>query len=159
ATEVVHHIIAFAVPPRDSSEPVPVGPPLLPPLIPESRKATVLCGTAPGDMPSILRPGYAKKIPKGSRIILQMHYTPNGRAQTDPSSIALIFAREPPKYLVQSVPVMQYRLSIPAGAANHKVESEGPWDLGRGPKGFPDDVQLVSFMPHMHLRGKDFFIE
>src|SRR5262249_34398896 len=117
------------------------------------------CGTAPGDMPSILRPGYAKKIPKGSRIILQMHYTPNGRAQTDRSSIALIFAREPPKYLVQSVPVMQYRLSIPAGAANHKVESERPWDLGRGPKGFPDDVQLVSFMPHMHLRGKDFFIE
>src|SRR5262245_8452439 len=75
ATEVVHHIIAFVLPPQDSNEPLPPGPPLLPPFIPNGRNATVLCGTAPGDMPLILPEGYARKIPKGSRIIFQMHYT------------------------------------------------------------------------------------
>lgn len=159
APEVVHHIIAFMVPPRNSDAPIPEGPPLLPPIVPESRKATALCGTAPGDMPTILRPGYAKKVPKGAKIVLQMHYTPNGRAQTDRSKIGLIFAKEPPKKQVITVPILEFGFRIPAGAESHRVESTGPWDFSDGPRGFREDVEIVSFMPHMHLRGKDFFIE
>jgi peroxiredoxin len=157
--EVVHHIIAFVVPPVDSAEPTPLGPPLLPALVPAARKATVLCGTAPGDMPTIMRPGYAKKIPKGAKIVLQMHYTPNGRAQNDRSKIGLIFAKKPTTHQVLTVPVLQYRFEIPPGDANFQVESLGPSDLGNGPAGFDRDVEIIGFMPHMHLRGKDFFVE
>ena len=32
-------------------------------------------------MPLVLQPGVAKKIPAGSDLIFQMHYTPNGQAQ------------------------------------------------------------------------------
>jgi peroxiredoxin len=159
APEVVHHIIAFVVPPLGSSEPTPIGPPLLPPMIANGRKATVLCGTAPGDMPTILAPGYAKRVPKKSKIVLQMHYTPNGKAQHDRSKIGLIFAKQPPRYHVQTVPILEPRFAIPPGASNHRVDSWGPSDHNFKPVGFPRDVELISFMPHMHLRGKDFFIE
>ena len=159
ATEVVHHIIAFVVPPRNSDELTPPGPPLLPPVVAEYTKATVLCGTAPGDMPLILPPGFARKIPAGAKIVLQMHYTPNGKAQTDVSSIGLVFAKKPPEHRVLSIPVMQYQLKIPAGDANYRVESAGPFDMTTCQSGFTDDAIILGFMPHMHLRGKDFFIE
>lgn len=159
ATEVVHHIIAFVVPPRKSDEPDPPGPPLLPPIVPEARKATVLCGTAPGDMPTVLRPGYAKKIPKGAKIVLQLHYTPNGKAQKDRSSIGLIFAKKPPTHQVLTIPILNYQFAIPAGEGDFRVESFGPWNLPTKTHEFETNAQIVGFMPHMHLRGKDFFIE
>src|SRR5207247_3927171 len=157
--EVVHHIIAFVLPPVDSNEPDPPGPPLLPLFFANAKKATVLCGTAPGDMPTLLPKGYAKKVPKGAKIVLQMHYTPNGRAQKDRSKIGLIFGKEPPKYRVRSLPVLNYQCRLPPGDGNHKVESVGPADLAGKHVGFEQDVQIVSFMPHMHLRGKDFYVE
>lgn len=159
AAEVVHHIIAFVLPPRNAKEPTPPGPPVLPQVIPGSDKGTVLCGTAPGDMPLMLPEGFARKIPAGSKIVFQMHYTPNGKAQSDQSSVGLIFAKKPPEHRVLSIPVMQHRLAIPAGDANHKVEAWGPYDMKTRESGFLDDAIILGFMPHMHLRGKDFFIE
>ena len=85
-----------------------------------TRPGSVLCGMAPGDMPLILPPGFAKKIPAGARLVFQMHYTPNGKAQTDHSSIGLIFAKKPPKHRVLTKPIHNGRFitrssSIPAG--------------------------------------------
>lgn len=44
----------------------------------------------------MLKPGQAKHLPKGSKLIFQMHYTPNGKAQKDRSEIGLIFAKKKP---------------------------------------------------------------
>jgi len=163
ATEVVHHIIAFIVPPSESDEPYPPGPPVLPPIIPGSRRATVLCGTAPGDMPTILPAGMARKIPAKSRIVFQMHYTPNGRAQKDRSSIALMFAKKPVERQVLTIPIFppleKIKLQIPAGEANYKIEGFGPHNMQTREDGFEDNAIILGFMPHMHVRGKDFYIE
>jgi peroxiredoxin len=141
ATSVVHHIVVFIVGPGERFR--PDGP------------GNVLCGTAPGDMPLILRPGLAKKIPAGGRLVLQMHYTPNGKAVKDQSSVGLIFAKQPPKHRVLTKPVANRNFisrgdHIPANADNYRIEAEYV---------FRDDVHLISFMPHMHLRGKDFLYE
>lgn len=137
--EVVHHIVVFIVPPGLK-------------FIPKLGNAPVLCGTAPGDMPLILKPGLAKKVPAGSQLVMQMHYTPNGRAQKDRSSIGIVFAKEPPQRRVHTFPIAvpPPLLRIPAHADNHKVESSYT---------FQADGYALSFMPHMHLRGKDFLIE
>jgi peroxiredoxin len=137
APEVVHHIIVFVVPPGRM-------------FIPGDPKTPPLCGTAPGDMPLQLPPGYAKHIPKGARLIFQMHYTPNGKAIKDRSSIGLVFAKEPPKKSVVTEPVYNLFFSIPAGAANHKVEASYRCR---------QDGEIIGFMPHMHLRGKDFLYQ
>jgi peroxiredoxin len=141
APEVVHHILVFIMLPGEMFR--PDGP------------GNVLCGMAPGDMPLMLKPGFAKKIPAGSRLLFQMHYTPNGKEQIDQSYIGLIFTKKPPKYRVLTKPVhnawfMARWFGIPAGADNYAIEAGHT---------FKDDVHLLAFMPHMHLRGKDFTYE
>ncbi len=98
-------------------------------------------------MPLILRPGMAKLLPKGATLVFQMHYTPNGKAQKDRSAIGLIFAKQPPTKVVVTAPVFFPYFRIPAGAANHQVEAKYTCQK---------DGHIVGFMPHMHLRGKDF---
>ncbi len=112
----------------------------------------MIVGTAPGDMPLILPPGYARKIPAGAELIWQMHYTPNGKAAKDRSQLGLVFykGKEPPKYNAQTIGISNGNFTIPAGASAHQVESD--WVT-------PRDSLLLSFMPHMHLRGKDFKYE
>jgi peroxiredoxin len=137
APGVVHHIVVFMVPPGQKFNP-------------DDPESQVLCGTAPGDMPLILPPGMAKKVPAGARLIYQMHYTPNGKPQKDRSSVGLIFAKKPPEGEVHTVPVFNASFLIKPGDSNYLVESEFT---------FARDAKVVSFMPHMHLRGKDFLIE
>ena len=138
ALEVVHHIVVFILPPGEK-------------FFPGNPKTPVLTGTAPGDMPLVLPRGSAKKIPAGSQLVLQMHYTPNGRAQKDRSSVGLIFAKEKPTLSVQTEPIAYPpAVQIPAGDANFKVEAEFT---------FARPARILSFMPHMHLRGKDFLFE
>jgi peroxiredoxin/mono/diheme cytochrome c family protein len=141
ATAVVHHIVVFIQRRGELFNPEAPG--------------AVLCGTAPGDMPLDLPEGLAKKVPAGARLIFQMHYTPNGKAQSDQSSVALIFAKKPPRHRVLTLPVYSTRFitrldKIPPGADNYKIESEHV---------FEEDAHLLHFMPHMHLRGKDFRYE
>jgi peroxiredoxin/mono/diheme cytochrome c family protein len=141
AAAVVHHILVFLIPRGERFR--PDGP------------GNVLCGMAPGDMPMILKPGFAKKIPAGARLLLQMHYTPNGKEQVDQSSIGLIFAKKPPKHRVLTKPIhngwfMARWFAIPAGDDNYKIEADHT---------FTRDAHIVGFMPHMHLRGKDFKFE
>jgi len=102
---------------------------------------------APGELPTVLPPGTAKKIPKGAAIVFQMHYTPNGTEQKDRSSVGLIFAKDPPKTEARTRAIATKRFLIPAGEGNHKVTSTAT---------FTEDVVLLSMLPHMHLRGKSF---
>jgi peroxiredoxin/mono/diheme cytochrome c family protein len=143
APSVVHHVLAFIVPPRSRIDPDMPSPPFLLGV----KNARILAGTAPGEMPSIFEPGMAVRIPAGSKIIFQMHYTPNGKAQKDRSSIGVIFAKEPPQREVMTLPVFNQRLRIPPGDSNHRVDSYFTMQ---------EDGQLLTLMPHMHLRGKDF---
>jgi hypothetical protein len=78
-----------------------------------------------------------------------MHYTASGKESKDRSQVGLVFykGKEPPKYNVQTLGITNDRFVIPAGAANFPVESE--WTT-------PRDTLLLSYMAHMHLRGKDF---
>ncbi len=141
AADVIHHVIVFIVPKGELFRPDSPG--------------SVLCGMAPGDMPMALKPGFAKKVPAGARFVFQMHYTPNGKARTDLTSLGLIFAKEPPTHRVLTRPVLDAKfitrvLKIPAGADNFRIETDYT---------FKEDTHFTAFMPHMHLRGKDFLYE
>jgi hypothetical protein len=110
STAVVHHIIVYVLEARGQRREDGIG-------------NGFLVGHAPGDLPAVFPAGAAKKLPKGATLVFQMHYTPNGTAQTDKSSVGLIFAKEPPKYELRTRAIANNRLSIPAGAADHKVVS------------------------------------
>jgi peroxiredoxin len=107
-----------------------------------------LTATAPGAMPLLLPDGLAKRIPAGSKLAFQLHYTPNGTAQDDLSSVGLIFAD--PKTVNKEVVTRQasnHAFRIPPGADNHAVEASFT---------FNDDSLMLAMFPHMHLRGKSF---
>ncbi|MCZ2146381.1 MAG: cytochrome c [Bryobacterales bacterium] len=106
-----------------------------------------LVGFAPGLPPEMLDPGKAKLLKAGSDLVLQLHYTANGEAGTDQSAIGLVFAKDPPKQRVFTSAVSTNRFSIPPGAVSHEVSASMT---------LREDAELVSLLPHMHLRGKSF---
>ena len=60
-------------------------------------------------------------IPAGSDIIFQMHYTTNGKAQTDRSRVGFIFAKTPPDKRVLRITAFNDGFVIPPGATNYPV--------------------------------------
>ena len=89
----------------------------------------------------------AKFVPAGSDLVFQMHYTTHGRATNDQTSIGLVFAKEPPKQRVLTLQLTNDHFVIPPGANDFRVQARGS---------LPNDATLLSFLPHMHLRGKAF---
>ncbi len=128
---VVHHIIVFYRTPGSKG----------------FRRLPAIVGTAPGEDPVIFPKGMGIRIPAGAELVWQMHYTPTGKVEKDRSEVGLIFCKEPPKRPVHGTMAINFLFRIPPGDANHKVVAS---------KRFNKDVELLSLMPHMHLRGKDF---
>jgi hypothetical protein len=131
AHSVVHHVIVFVQEPGATSR----------------LQGKLLVGFAPGEDPAVFRPGFGRKIPAGSNLVFQIHYTPNGTPAKDVTTVGLIYAKTPVQHTVVTRPVLQTAFEIPAGDPNYEVKSSFT---------FNESAQLYSFMPHMHLRGKDF---
>jgi len=107
-----------------------------------------IAATAPGSPPMILPEGYAKLVPAGSKLIFQMHYTPNGTATTDISKVGLKFIdADKVTHQVMTMKAFNERLRIPPGEENHRVNARFR---------FEQQAELLSMFPHMHLRGKAF---
>jgi hypothetical protein len=115
----------------------------------EARTTTsdILLVYAPGSSPDNWPDGMAKLVPAGSDIIFQMHYTTNGRAAYDQTSIGMVFTKKPPAQRVLSLQLTNTQFVIPPGVSDARVEVHGT---------MPNDALLLSFFPHMHLRGKRF---
>jgi len=107
----------------------------------------LLVGFAPGEQPKLYEPGTAKLVKAGSTFMFQMHYTPNGTAGKDKTVVGLRFARQPVVKRALTGKALTKDFVIPAGDSNYEVKSS--WTA-------KEDTLIRSFMPHMHLRGKDF---
>jgi len=126
---VVHHIIAF--------------------MVAKGRKDGVyLGGYAPGDLPSVYNPRNRQASARWlrDRVRGPLHARWARSARTARRS-GLIFAKTPPRYEGITHAIENRRLVINPGDDNAEVKSRFT---------FESDSRLVSFMPHMHLRGKDF---
>ncbi|HXD72196.1 MAG TPA: hypothetical protein VN628_00595 [Vicinamibacterales bacterium] len=108
--------------------------------------AVSLVNWAVGEDPPSYPAGMAKRIPAGSILQFQVHYTTNGAPATDRSRIGLIFTKTPPKNEMRTALIANTQFTIPAGDANHQIEAEAT---------FNDNVKIWYMHPHMHLRGKD----
>ncbi|MGD0435532.1 MAG: thiol-disulfide isomerase [Bryobacteraceae bacterium] len=107
----------------------------------------ILMVYTPGNSFEAWPPGAAKKIKAGSDIVLQTHYTANGSATSDRTSIGVIFSKTPPKQAVLTLQMENDRFVIPPGDPDYRVSVSGT---------VPNDALLIGMLPHMHLRGKSF---
>jgi hypothetical protein len=114
-----------------------------------STDSDMLLVYAPGSSPDRWPDGMAKFIPAHSDLVFQMHYTTNGQAATDQTSVGVVFAKEKPRERVFTLQLANDHdtIPIPPGADNYRVEVQGT---------LPNDATLLSFFPHMHLHGKRF---
>ena len=154
--EHVHHAVVYVRPPESPwLRHAPVGKPFTAETLssPEDKKdamwtdSDVLLVYAPGSTPDNWPRGMAKFIPAGSDLVFQIHYTTNGNPGKDLTRVGLIFAKEPPEKRVLTLQLTNDHFVIPPGAPDYRVEARGT---------LPNDALLLSFFPHMHLRGSKF---
>jgi peroxiredoxin len=137
---VVHHILVFVRPPKDQKNPL------------GNTVGEFFAAYVPGYRTPIYPQGMAKFIPAGSELVFQLHYTPIGSPQEDLSRIGIVFA-DPKQidHVVVTQQAVQPRFEIPPHADSYRVEADS--------QKAPAEVQVLAFMPHMHLRGKSFRYE
>lgn len=135
---VVHHHVAYFVPPGGQTRGI-------------SQVQRQIAGYAPGTQPFIFPEGVAMRIPAGSKIVFQMHYTPVGTVQQDRSYVGLVLA-DPATVRRELRGEMSGNVTfrIPPGDPCHEVTA------GRT---FRRDTVLLNLAPHMHLRGRSFRFE
>jgi mono/diheme cytochrome c family protein len=152
----VHHGVVYVRPPESQwLRHAPVGKPFTASMLTSAEDqrdamwtdSDILLVYAPGSTPDNWVSGMAKYIPAGSDLVFQMHYTTNGKDGEDTSRIGLIFAKEPVTRRVLTLQLTNDHFVIPPGVPDYRVEARGT---------LPNEALLLSFFPHMHLRGKRF---
>lgn len=159
APSVVHHVLVFSREPDAAARP-PAYLSVVPPrpaafaraggagAQPQPQRlgpAALIATMAPGTKAMTLRPGSAIRIGAGAVLSFQLHYTTNGKASVDQTSIGMIFAKEPPQQEVRTGSFVNSVFHIPAGAADEAVDSAIE---------FQQDSHILALFPHTHLRGK-----
>jgi hypothetical protein len=155
---VVHHAVLYVRQPRSqwlrNLEPGVFYAPSRndPQALARSRdtKEDILAIYTPGA--SIMRcpDGMAKKIPAGSDLVLQLHYTSRKTAAVDQPQVALVLGSDPPGKRILTLQMGRDDLRIPPGEANYRASVSGT---------LPAGALLISLFPHMHLRGSAFDFE
>ena len=152
----VHHAVVYVRPPGSKwLRHAPIGVPFTGAGMSDAQDsedthfttADILLVYAPGSSPDNWPESMAKFVPAGSDLVFQMHYMSRGQPATDQTSIGIVFAKHPPNQRVLTLQLTNDRFLIPPGVDDYRVEVHGS---------LPNDATLLSFFPHMHLRGKRF---
>lgn len=141
ATDIVHHVLVFALPPNMGEESIfdDAGTAL---------RSDFITGWAPGTDPLTYREGYAKRLKAGYNLLFQLHYHKEpgpGTGGVDQSQLAVKFADELQENPTMTAWIMDLELKIPPGDPNYVSTSQFE---------FKADGEILGYTPHMHLRGQ-----
>ncbi|MBY0586812.1 thioredoxin family protein [bacterium] len=146
ARSVVHHVFVLSVPPdamageRNGLQTAVVAA--------NAFKGGLIAGYAPGTPPFTARPKMARRVTAGSKIVFQIHYTPNGRSEKDLTRVGFKFCdKSAVEQEMEGLGAQNFLFWIPANTPDHVIKASYQ---------FKDDRVLRYMMPHMHLRGKSF---
>ena len=117
---------------------------------PEGGTGMFVGGYTPGQAVRMFQPGSALRLPAGSTLVFQMHYTANGKPSHDRSKIGFVFAKEAPKQEAIIGALVNQNFTLPAGPASTKVDAEMTIN---------QDMILWSLLPHTHVRGRKWEIQ
>ena len=113
---------------------------------PGFQPAGMLGGWAPGNAPWTTPDGIALKVPKGSKIVIEVHYHKNGKVETDLTKVGLYFARTQVEKELHTGMAVNFWFNIPPGAKHYKAVAESPVRA---------DSHVLAVLPHMHYLGKE----
>jgi hypothetical protein len=137
---VVHHVILFQDTTRTARARAAAGgypcfgtPGFLP--------ARGLGGWTPGALPARNPDDIPLLLHAGADLVLQIHYHPTGKPETDRTRLALYFTDQPPKRRLMDIPLGSSRIDIPPGERAYKVTDHFT---------VPVDVDAIGVIPHAH---------
>jgi len=110
-----------------------------------------LGGWVPGSSPEMFPLGTGVRIPKGARIVMQVHYSlvdfsRTSSASPDPDLTRVgIYTSPVPLEPITFLPIVNPLFSIPAGESHYQVKAVLP--ISR-------TLELTAIAPHMHLLGR-----
>jgi thiol-disulfide isomerase/thioredoxin len=104
-----------------------------------------LGGWAPGVVPRPVAAGTGRFLAKGSVAVVQIHYHPSGKEETDQSEVGIYFEKDTAVKPLAGFGVENWTIDMPAGEKAYKLKAEYT---------LPVNVSLVGVAPHMHLLGK-----
>lgn len=107
-----------------------------------------LGGWAPGFSPRPLPDGVGRLLEAGSDLVLQVHYHPGGKPETDRSSVGIYFTKSPARETKVIAPVILINrdLAIPPGDDDYRRTTSFT---------LPVDVHAYGIAPHMHWLGRE----
>ena len=107
-----------------------------------------LGGWAPGMVPHRMPDGVARILRKDSDLVIQTHFHPSGKVETEQSTVGLYFAkRTPSRIFVSHMRIAGGgRLNVAAGEKNYEIKQTFT---------VPADVKLQAIFPHAHLICKE----
>lgn len=107
-------------------------------------------GWVPGNNPIVYPDGFAKFLPAGADLLLNIHYSPSPKFDSDSSVVNLYFAKEPIQKEVQTFILEENDITNPPFVllANEKKTFYARSEV------IPYDISLISVLPHLHVFGK-----
>ena len=105
-----------------------------------------LGGWTPGMQPARMPEGLQLILSKRSDLVMQIHYHPTGKAETDQSTLGLYFTDKPPTKWVADIPLGSHQIDIPPGDRAYKVRDHFT---------LPVDVDAIGIIPHAHYICKE----
>ena len=119
----------------------------------------MLAGWAPGNDPYLYPDGVANKVPKGARVVIQVHYHKDGKPEADLTKLGLHFCKSTVDKVITGGMSINFTFRIPPGAEHY--EARGMWVTGSGRRAsfmvqtLASDQHILAVTPHMHLLGKE----
>ena len=145
--KVVHHVILFqdisgTARQRDAGSGYPCfgTPGFLP--------ARGLGGWTPGAQPARMPDDIPELLHANADLVLQIHYHPTGKPETDRTSLALYFTDQKPKRRLMDIPLGSNRIDIPPGERAYQVTDHFT---------VPVDVDAIGIIPHAHYVCKSMY--
>jgi mono/diheme cytochrome c family protein len=113
--------------------------------------AGALGGWAVGATPRFLPEGQALPMGRGSDFVIQMHFHPTGKVETERATVGIYFAQAAPERRLRELQLpglfgIGTGLEIPPGDKQYAIASSAT---------MPVDVRVYSANPHAHYLGKE----
>jgi cytochrome c553 len=101
----------------------------------------------PGQTPRHLPDGIGRRLRKGTDLVVQVHYHPSGKPETDRSTVGLYFAKGKAEKFIAAIGLNNRQIDIPPGETNYRrTDATEP---------LPATVKAIAISPHMHLLGRE----
>jgi thiol-disulfide isomerase/thioredoxin len=115
-------------------------------LLGKVTESNFITGNVPGGEAMNLDPGVAFRIPKGSFLVLELHFVATGKPEKCKVAVGLRHPRGLVQKRLRSMQLTDRKFAIPPGAPAYKIAASRTLD---------HDAVGVGLFSHMHLRGKD----